>query len=66
MSPVCTPSRAAFMTGKYAIHTGTQHRVLYGAEPRGLPINEVLLPQYLKELGFEYHFGVFQLHMKKY
>lgn len=43
------------MTGKYPIHTGMQHRVLYGAEPRGLPLTEKLLPQYLEELGYENH-----------
>lgn len=29
-----------------------QHGVLYGAEPRGLPLTEKLLPQYLQELGY--------------
>lgn len=41
------------MTGKHAIHTGTQHRVLYAAEPRGISLNEVFLPQYLKEYGYK-------------
>lgn len=40
------------MTGKHPIHTGMQHTVLFGAEPRGLPLTEKLLPQYLKELGY--------------
>lgn len=29
-----------------------QHTVLFGAEPRGLPLNEKILPQYLKDLGY--------------
>lgn len=40
------------MTGKHPIHTGMQHTVLFGAEPRGLPLTEKLLPQHLKELGY--------------
>ncbi|XP_023245172.1 arylsulfatase I isoform X2 [Copidosoma floridanum] len=43
------------MTGKYPIHTGMQHGVLKGAEPRGLPLQEKLLPQYLQELGYRTH-----------
>lgn len=51
VNPICTPSRSALMTGKYPIHTGMQHSVLYAMEPRGLPLTEKLLPQYLQQLG---------------
>ncbi|EDW60194.2 arylsulfatase B [Drosophila virilis] len=55
VNPICTPSRSALMTGKYPIHTGMQHTVLYAAEPRGLPLDLKILPQYLNDLGYTSH-----------
>lgn len=53
--PVCTPTRSAFMTGRYPIHTGMQHFVLGPASPYGLPLNFTTLPQKMKELGYATH-----------
>ncbi|KAL1469829.1 hypothetical protein MTO96_024777, partial [Rhipicephalus appendiculatus] len=67
--PVCTPSRAAIMTGHYPIHTGMQHFVLRMGEPRGLPLNLKLLPEWLNDLGYaSYMVGKWHLgfHMTAY
>ncbi|XP_049861527.1 arylsulfatase B-like [Schistocerca gregaria] len=68
VQPVCTPSRAALMTGKYPIRTGMQGHVIWGTEPRGLPSGKIL-PQYLQDLGYvtraigKWHLGH---HVKNY
>lgn len=65
VQPVCSPTRSALMTGRYATHTGVYNVVRPGA-PWGLPLTERLLPQALKEVGYttaitgKWHLGEFQ------
>jgi arylsulfatase A-like enzyme len=65
VQPVCSPTRSALMTGRYATHTGVYNVVRPGA-PWGLPLNERMLPQALKEVGYttaitgKWHLGEFQ------
>ncbi|XP_054166668.1 arylsulfatase B-like [Oppia nitens] len=55
VSPICTPSRSALMTGYHPIHTGLYHNVIYNTQPWGLPLKYKILPQYLQTLGYESH-----------
>ena len=50
--PVCTPSRAALMTGRYPMRYGLQTLVIFPNHTYGLPTNEWTLPQALKEAGY--------------
>ena len=65
VQPVCSPTRAALMTGRYATHTGVYNVVRPGA-PWGLPLAERTLPQALREADYttaicgKWHLGEFQ------
>jgi len=50
--PMCTPSRAALMTGRYPHRYGLQTLVIPSAGKYGLATDEWLLPQALKEAGY--------------
>src|SRR5688500_7554768 len=48
---VCTPSRAAFLTGRYAVRSGLT-RALLADEPIGLRDAELTLAELLRERGY--------------
>jgi arylsulfatase A-like enzyme len=50
--PMCTPSRAALMTGRYPHRYGLQTLVIPSNGTYGLATDEWLLPQALKEAGY--------------
>jgi len=49
---VCTPSRAAMMTGRYPMRYGLQTLVIFPSHTYGLATDERTLPQALKEAGY--------------
>ena len=51
--PVCTPSRAELMTGRYAMRYGLQTLVIFPSHTYGLATDERTLPQALKDAGYE-------------
>ena len=59
---LCTPSRAALLTGIYPFKTGMQHSVLQPNSQYGLPLEYTLLSQDLKNNGYHtYLFGKWHL-----
>ncbi|XP_067929500.1 arylsulfatase B-like [Watersipora subatra] len=52
---ICTPSRAALLTGRHPMQLGLQHSVICAPCPFGLGLNETLLPEFLKKYGYATH-----------
>lgn len=50
--PMCTPTRAALMTGRYPLRYGLQTGVIPSGASYGLATDETLLPQALKTVGY--------------
>lgn len=66
VQPVCSPTRAAFMTGRYPIRHGLHVGVVRPWARYGLPLEERTLAQALKEAGYvtaltgKWHLGHFE------
>ena len=64
---VCTPSRAALLTGRYPIRSGMQHVIMPHSRD-GLPKSEITLPEILKDAGYttgmvgKWHLGHYDEH----
>ena len=65
VQPVCSPTRSALMTGRYATHTGV-YTIVRPHAPWGLPLQERTLANALKDAGYataitgKWHLGEFQ------
>ena len=65
VQPVCSPTRAALMTGRYATHTGV-YTIVRPHAGWGLPLEERTLAGALKDAGYEtaitgkWHLGEFE------
>jgi arylsulfatase A-like enzyme len=50
--PMCTPTRAALMTGRYPFRYGMQTAVIPQAGTYGLALDDYLLPEMLRDAGY--------------
>lgn len=53
VQPMCTPTRACLMTGRYPFRYGLQTAVIPSVSAYGLDTTEWLMPQCLKEAGYK-------------
>src|SRR5205823_3781658 len=66
VQPVCSPTRAALMTGRYPLRHGLQVGVVRPWAQYGLPLEERTLPEALRDAGYEtaicgkWHLGHFR------
>lgn len=50
-SPVCSPSRASVLTGRYGVRANVP-TVLFAGDPGGMSLSEVTIAQMLKQAGY--------------
>jgi arylsulfatase A len=51
-APVCTPSRAGLITGRYPVRSGFMGGVLFPNSKGGLPQSEITIPELMKVGGY--------------
>jgi arylsulfatase B/arylsulfatase I/J len=52
-NPICSPSRATIMSGRYTIRTGIQHSCYSTGHGTGLPLDEYTIANGFKDAGYD-------------
>lgn len=55
VQPICTPTRSQLFSGRYQIHTGLQHGIIWPSQANALPKNDTTIASKLKEYGYSTH-----------
>jgi len=55
VQPLCSPTRATIMTGRYPVHNGIGPSVIQEHFPYGVPADEVFLSEKFKSAGYDTH-----------
>ncbi|XP_013382182.1 arylsulfatase B-like [Lingula anatina] len=57
VQPICTPSRSQLLTGRYQIHTGLQHSIIWYNQANGLPLQ---FPTIATHIVGKWHLGFYK------
>lgn len=65
VTPMCSPTRAGLLTGRYPIRFGMMRAVLPPQRHYGLDPNEDMLPEMLARSGYAYRAAIGKWHLGK-
>ena len=62
-APICSPTRAGLMTGKYPNRFGLRETVIPPWSKFGVDLDEKFMPQYLKDAGYKHRIALGKWHL---